>query len=266
MSSFAGVIGRSPDWLPTMLGAQCILWCRADLNIGVASNGGVTVWGDMSGRGNSLAGANIGGSTNPLFQPTDSPQPSHQLLCNSADTSAGFFNVANPAGWNTGTGPIHMWAVLQMPASWPATHTIHGPIFDKNSTGCWTGPVAADGVGLAINVISNQGTLSYTYPGLVQANNDPTHVMNNGQTYLVEYFWDGGVLTLWINGTQTFSAAAGAAYTSATNANTLYIGLVGSLSNRTFPGKIFELGAFAPFSKADQARLQEYVRARYRAW
>lgn len=259
------VIGRTPNWLPTNLGNACILWCRADQNINIAANGSITLWGDMSGKGNHLSGINVG-ATNPVFQPTDAPQPSHLLSCNSADTSFGAFSVANPAGWNTGTGPIHLWAVVRMPATWPATHTIHGPIFDKNSTGCWTGPVAADGVGFGINIISNQGTLSYTYPGLVQANNDPTHAMNNGQLYLIEYFWDGGTLSMWINGTQTFSTAAGAAFTTATNANTLYVGPVGLLQNRSFPGTIYEIGAFASSNKVEQARLQEYVRARYRAW
>jgi hypothetical protein len=246
------------------MGNSCILWCRADQGLTMGVGGVVNTWNDLSPQKNNLAGTNIGGVTNPIFSATDAPQPSHQMICNSADTAAGFFNVANPVGWATGTNPIHLWVVARMPTSWPVTHTIHGPFFDKNSTNCWAAANAADGVGFGINVISNKGTISYTYPGIIQAGNFPSPSLNNGQLYLLEYFFDGTVLAIWVNGTQVNSVTP--TPSSASNANTLYIGIVGAISNRAFPGSIYELGAFSPFDKGSQASLQAYVRSRYRAW
>jgi len=259
------VIGRAPNWNPSVPGNACILWCRADMGVTANSNTSVVRWADMSPYGNHLLGLNIGGSTNPLWLPSDSPQPSHQMLCDTTDAIIGAFNVANPAGWNTGTGPIHLWAVIGTPATWPGTHTIHGPIFDKNSTSAWTGPNTGDGVGLGINVISGQGTWSFLYPGLLQAQNIPTATMVNNSTYMIESVWDGGVLTISMNG-QTIFQQSISTYTSATQTNTLYVGLIGAVSNRAFPGKIYEIGAFNVASKTNQDLLRQYVRSRYRCF
>lgn len=253
--------GVSPAFLPNFKPTNisgCVLWLRADL--GKTLNGStVSQWNDQSSSGNN---ASQGTAANqPTDQPSDTPQASLLFSVNATDTTLNRFNISDSVSLHSGTGSYHLWAVIRTPTTYPTTHSIHGPIFDKNTASPWTGGVG-DGFGLGINVVVGVGQPIVVFSGHTGTVNPGINTTTN-TLYLLEYVYDGnGTHTIIINGVST-TALSSSTVTTPGN-NTLVIGTTAAGINRSFAGNIFEQGINIPAPLSIQrTQLQNYVRLRY---
>lgn len=225
--------------LPPYPAGGVAAWYRADRI--VLSNGVAGAWLDASGNGNDGKQTTI--ANRPSWVPTDVPAPSVLCTVDSADTAINSFIVASAASLNPGTGSVHLWTVIRTPASYPATHTMHGPLIDKNSSSPWTGSLA-DGYGLGLNISGGVAFPVAACAGVTGTISSAVSI-SNPAIHLLEYRYDGNSNHfLAIDGVETLIQTT--ATTTNTNGNTITMGSTNANVNRSFAGSIFEQGINIP--------------------
>jgi hypothetical protein len=244
------------NWLGTSV---CALWLLATHGI-TLNSGTISQWNDLSGNSNNATQGVA--DIQPTYVLNDSPYSSVEFICNSADTTYNALSIASANSLNSGTGSYHMWAVIRTPSSFPATHTIHGPIFDKNSTSPWTGAIA-NGFGMGFNISGSQAIPCGVISGQTGLIQNVSELINTSTLILFECYYDGTNFSMLVNGIVVFGPTAAAISTN-TNTNALVIGVVQAVGDRGLSGNIFECGINVPAPSANQRlEIQNYAKGKY---
>lgn len=101
----------------TILGANLLQWCRADLGVTIAT--GVSQWDDLSGNGRHYTQGT--GSAQPAWGATSGPNGTPAITGDGVDDNLRALDLDRPV---PGTSPTWMWIVLKQ-VTWTNTRRIY---------------------------------------------------------------------------------------------------------------------------------------------